>query len=164
MHLEGHNTGNGKPHHGNAVILPVILRVLLPWCYYCPARYTQPPTQPPTVQNTTTGGVNPRLLINYFRRKFPQNDGKSPPKRHKTAIFRLRRWWVNSPPKFVLRCPPTHPPTHKPTTHPPTDHPPTCGRGRRDHPPTGIAALRKIGQTTHPPVSPEYFEYFELEN
>ena len=26
MHLEGHNTGNGKPHHGNTVILPVIRR------------------------------------------------------------------------------------------------------------------------------------------
>ena len=40
-----------------------------------------------TVQNTTTGGVNPGLLINYFRRKFSPNDGKSPPKRHKTAIY-----------------------------------------------------------------------------
>ena len=40
-----------------------------------------------SVQNTTTGGVNPSLLIIYFRRKFSQNDGKSPPKRHKTAIF-----------------------------------------------------------------------------
>ena len=37
MHLEGHNTGNGKSHHGNTVILPVIPRVLLPWYYYCPA-------------------------------------------------------------------------------------------------------------------------------
>ena len=42
------------------------------------------------------------LLFNYFRRKFSQNDGKSPPKRHKTAIFRPRRWWVNSPPNFVF--------------------------------------------------------------
>ena len=29
-----------------------------------------------TVQNTTTGGVNPGLLINYFRRKFSPNDGE----------------------------------------------------------------------------------------
>ena len=33
MHLEGHNTGNRKSHHGNTVILPVIPRVLLQWYY-----------------------------------------------------------------------------------------------------------------------------------
>ena len=37
MQLDGHNAGNGKSHHGNTVILPVIPRVLLPWYYYCPA-------------------------------------------------------------------------------------------------------------------------------
>ena len=51
---------------------------------------------------TTTGGVNPGLLINYFRRKLAQNDGKIAPQTPQNGDFRLRRWWVNSPPKFVL--------------------------------------------------------------
>ena len=56
------------------------------------------------VQNTPTGGVNPGgLLINYFRRTFSQNDGKSPPPNAtKQHFFCLRRWWVNSPPNFAF--------------------------------------------------------------
>ena len=51
---------------------------------------------------TTTGGVNPGFLINYFRRKFSQNDEKIAPQTPQNGDFRLRRWWVNSPPNFVL--------------------------------------------------------------
>ena len=39
------------------------------------------------VQNTTTGGVNPGLLINSSCEISPKTTGKSHPKRHKTAIF-----------------------------------------------------------------------------
>jgi hypothetical protein len=53
-----------------------------------------------------TGGVNPSLLINYFEdylmRKFSQNDGKIAPQTPQNGDFRLRRWWVKSPPNFVF--------------------------------------------------------------
>ena len=52
---------------------------------------------------TTTGGVNPSLLINYFMRKFSQNDGKiAPPQTPQNGDFRLWRWWVKSPPNFFF--------------------------------------------------------------
>ena len=54
------------------------------------------------VPKTTTGGVNPGLLINYFRRKFSQNDGKIAPQTPPNGDFHLRRWWVNSLPEYVL--------------------------------------------------------------
>ena len=48
-------------------------------------------------QNTTTVGVYPGLLNNYFGRKFSQKRREiAPPQTLQRAIFRVRRWWVNS--------------------------------------------------------------------
>ena len=47
-------------------------------------------------QNTTTVGVYPGLLNNYLGRKFTQKRREIAPQTPQRAIFRMRRWWVNT--------------------------------------------------------------------
>ena len=47
-------------------------------------------------QNTTTVGVYPGLLNNYLGRKFTQKRREIAPQTPQMAIFRMRRWWVNT--------------------------------------------------------------------